>query len=84
MADFIIDDSIQTSALFSQGSIFTTKTNPNVRLSSTAGVYYPSENNFRVYTNLILLVYRDLIEVGVNVAGSSKKRNLEKRPSQYA
>ena len=53
MADFIIDDSIQTSTVFSQGSIFTTKTNPNLRLSSTAGLYYPSENNFRVYTNSI-------------------------------
>ncbi len=53
MADFIIDDSIQTSSVFSQGSIFTTKTNPNLRLSSTAGLFYPSENNFRVYTNSI-------------------------------
>ena len=53
MADFIIDDSIQTSTIFSQGSIFTTKTNPNLRLSSTAGLYYPSENNCRVYTNSI-------------------------------
>lgn len=53
MADFIIDDSIQTTTVFSQGSIFTTKTNPNLRLSSTAGLYYPGAYNFRIYTNSI-------------------------------
>ncbi len=40
MADFINDDSTQTTSVFSQGNAFTSKTNPNVRLSYTAGIYY--------------------------------------------
>jgi hypothetical protein len=47
MAKFENDDSIQTSTVFSQ------KTNPNLRLSSTAGLYYPGAYNFRIYTNSI-------------------------------
>ena len=53
MADFINDDSTQTTSVFSQGNAFTSKTNPNVRLSYTAGIYYPSTDNFRIYTNSI-------------------------------
>ena len=51
MADFINDTSTQTTSVFTQSSLFTTKTNPNLLLSSSSGLYYPSANNFRIYTN---------------------------------
>ena len=53
MADFISDNSIQTSNVFSQGNLYTSKTNPNLRLSTSSGIYYPSINNVRIYTNSI-------------------------------
>ena len=53
MVDFINDTSTQTATVFSQGNSFTSKTNPNLRLSYTAGLYYPSTNNFRIYVNSI-------------------------------
>ena len=51
MADFTSDTSIQTTSVFSQGSFFTTKSNPNLRLSSSSGIYYPSADNLKIYTN---------------------------------
>ena len=51
MAQFINDTSIQTTTVFSQGSPFTSTANPNLRLSSSAGVYYPSTDNFRIFVN---------------------------------
>jgi hypothetical protein len=51
MADFINDTSTQKTSLFLQGNAFTSKTNPNVRLSYTSGIYYPSTDKFRIYTN---------------------------------
>ncbi len=51
MADFISDTSTQTTSTFSQGNIYTSKTNPNLRLSTSSGIYYPSADNFRIYTN---------------------------------
>ena len=53
MTDFISDTSTQTTTVFSQGNSFTSKTNPNLRLSYTAGLYYPSTNNFRIYVKLL-------------------------------
>lgn len=53
MADFISDNSAQTTSVFSQGNLYTSKTNPNLRLSTSSGIYYPSINNVRIYTNSI-------------------------------
>ena len=51
MAEFISDNSAQTTSVFSQGNLYTSKTNPNLRLSTSSGIYYPSADNFRIYTN---------------------------------
>jgi len=53
MAEFISDNSTQTTSVFSQGNLYTSKTNPNLRLSTSSGIYYPSINNVRIYTNSI-------------------------------
>ena len=53
MAEFISDTSTQTTSVFSQGNLYTSKTNPNLRLSTSSGIYYPSINNVRIYTNSI-------------------------------
>ena len=53
MAGFISDNSTQTTSVFSKGNLYTSKTNPNLRLSTSSGIYYPSINNVRIYTNSI-------------------------------
>jgi len=53
MASFITDASTQQTNSITSGSGFTTKTKPSLSLSSSSGLYYPSINNIRLYTNSI-------------------------------
>ena len=53
MASFINDTSAQQSNSILSASSFTTKQKPNLLLSTSSGIYYPSADNFRIYTNSI-------------------------------
>jgi hypothetical protein len=51
MASFETDTSTQQSNIISASSGFTTKIKPNLMPSSSSGLYYPSVDNVRIYTN---------------------------------
>ena len=51
MVVFITDTSTQQTNSITTSSGFTTKSKPNITFSPTTGIYYPSADNFRIYTN---------------------------------
>ena len=50
---FIQDNSIQNSTLSSYGLSYSTKAKPTLKLNSNSGIYNPSDNVFKIFTNNI-------------------------------
>ena len=50
---FISDNSIQDGSLLSYGLSYSTKEKPTLKLNSNSGIYNPSDNVFKIFTNNI-------------------------------
>ena len=48
---FITDNSIQNGTILSYGLSYSTKAKPTLKLNSNSGIYNPSDNVFKIFTN---------------------------------